>query len=242
MGSCEADYCYTSKRPMEIPGVFQITKGCVKKPSRSQAGCDYDSLPDHILCVCAGKFCNDGIVMRHTFRRNVTCRKCSEKEPNCSKTCSGHWCHEDSITGISGCGFGPPSLPYFYKGPQLLSHRSRVCVTMAWGSSMKARKHCICSTNMCNDFMRAYQMIQSAANNPAIHHKPRVHNGRSLYDTLPIYQCVLCDVTSHDAKMTSSCKQNRCMGNFCTYGMHRTNGQEMPSIGISTQRITERQV
>uniref|UniRef100_A0A0N4ZQG7 Activin_recp domain-containing protein n=1 Tax=Parastrongyloides trichosuri TaxID=131310 RepID=A0A0N4ZQG7_PARTI len=244
MGSCESDYCYIERRPVEIPGVFRITKGCVKKPSRTQAGCDYDTLPDHIYCVCSGNFCNEAVAMRSMIRKNVTCKKCGEKNPNCDDTCVGHWCHEDSLTGISGCGYGPPSLPYFYKGPHLLFHRNRVCITMARGPLAKPRKHCICNSNMCNDFMRTYQLTYNNDYNTQNNYKTKYNNGqvsRSIYDNLPLYQCILCDVTSHDAKMTSNCKQNRCVGNYCTYGIHRVIGHDSNSMSGVLQRITERQ-
>uniref|UniRef100_A0A0K0EQ88 Activin_recp domain-containing protein n=1 Tax=Strongyloides stercoralis TaxID=6248 RepID=A0A0K0EQ88_STRER len=241
MGSCESDYCYIERRPVDIPGVFRITKGCVKKPSRTQAGCDYDTLPDHVYCVCSGNFCNEALLMKPMLRKNVTCRKCSEKDPNCDNVCVGHWCHEDSLTGVSGCGYGPPSLPYFYKGPHLLFHRNRICLTIARGPLAKPRKHCICNSNMCNDFMRTYQLTYSYNSQ---NFKSKFQNGqvsRSLYNNLPLYECVLCDVTSHDSKMTSNCKQNRCIGNFCTYGIHRVVSHDGNLLIGTMQRITERQ-
>ena len=54
MGSCEADYCFAEKQPSEVPGIFRLSKGCVKRPSRTRAGCDFDHFSDHVLCVCAG--------------------------------------------------------------------------------------------------------------------------------------------------------------------------------------------
>lgn len=54
MGSCEADYCFIEKRPTETEGVFRITKGCIKRPSRKVMGCDYDHYSDHVKCVCSG--------------------------------------------------------------------------------------------------------------------------------------------------------------------------------------------
>uniref|UniRef100_A0A0N5BN88 Activin_recp domain-containing protein n=1 Tax=Strongyloides papillosus TaxID=174720 RepID=A0A0N5BN88_STREA len=241
MGSCESDYCYIERRPVDIPGIFRITKGCVKKPSRTQAGCDYDTLPDHIYCVCSGHFCNEAVHMKQMIRKNVTCRKCSEKDPNCDNVCVGHWCHEDSLTGVSGCGYGPPSLPYFYKGPHLLFHRNRICVTIARGPLAKPRKHCICNSNMCNDFMRTYHLTYNYNTQNV---KSKFQNGqvsRSLFNNYPLYQCVLCEVTSHEPKMTSNCKQNRCIGNFCTYGIHRIISHDGNALSGTIQRITERQ-
>lgn len=55
MGSCEADYCFIEKKPIDMNGLFRITKGCIKRPSRTRLGCDYDHYPNHIQCVCAGK-------------------------------------------------------------------------------------------------------------------------------------------------------------------------------------------
>ena len=154
MGSCEADYCFTERKPTEVSGIFRITKGCLKRPARTHHGCDYDHFPDHIQCVCTGDFCNDVVYLRPQFRRNITCRHCSERDPECSYTCQGQWCHEDASTGATGCGYGPPSLPFFYKGPELLYHRSKICITMSRGNNAKPRKHCICNTHMCNDFHR----------------------------------------------------------------------------------------
>lgn len=131
MGSCEADFCFIEKRPTEFAGQFRITKGCVKRPARTRVGCDYDHYADHIQCVCSGDFCNDVILLRPILRRNITCRECPERQPDCGKTCQGQWCHEKVSTGGSGCGFGPPALPYFYNGPELLYHRSKICVTIS---------------------------------------------------------------------------------------------------------------
>ncbi|VDL82731.1 unnamed protein product, partial [Nippostrongylus brasiliensis] len=100
-----------------------------------------------------GPFCNDHIYVRSIVRRNVTCRKCSERDPDCEDKCQGQWCHEDSTTGAAGCGFGPPSLPFFFHGPELLYYRNKVCVTISRGAG-KPHKHCICNTNMCNGYMK----------------------------------------------------------------------------------------
>ncbi|ETN85100.1 hypothetical protein NECAME_06566 [Necator americanus] len=106
-------------------------KGCLRRSPRTLPGCEYDHFSDHVLCVCHGPFCNDHIYIRAMVRRNVTCRKCSERDPECDDKCQGQWCHEDSTTGASGCGFGPPSLPFFYKGPELLYYRNKLCVTIS---------------------------------------------------------------------------------------------------------------
>ncbi|OZC12203.1 hypothetical protein X798_00724 [Onchocerca flexuosa] len=149
MGSCESDYCFIERRPTDERDHYRITKGCIKRPPRTQMGCDYDRFQDHILCICKGEFCNDMIYIRPIHRRTITCRNCSDREPDCGEICRGQWCHEDSITGAAGCGYGPPSLPYFYKGPELLYYRTRMCVTVSRGVS-SPRKHCICNTNNCN--------------------------------------------------------------------------------------------
>ncbi|KAJ1346634.1 hypothetical protein KIN20_001506 [Parelaphostrongylus tenuis] len=78
---------------------------------------------------------------------------CTERDPNCDHKCQGQWCHEDTTTGASGCGFGPPSLPFFYEGPELLYYRNKLCVTISRGAG-KPHKHCICNTNMCNGFIK----------------------------------------------------------------------------------------
>lgn len=56
MGSCESDYCFIEKRSTEIEGIFRITKGCVKRPSQTKMGCDFDHYSDHIKCICSGTF------------------------------------------------------------------------------------------------------------------------------------------------------------------------------------------
>lgn len=74
-------------------------------------------------------------------------------------------CHEDSTTGAAGCGYGPPSLPFYHKDYNLLPYRGKICVTIsryvdwvkeiifrAYRGAGKPRKHCICSSNMCNAF------------------------------------------------------------------------------------------
>lgn len=32
-------------------------------------------------------------------RQVITCRNCSDREPDCGAECRGQWCHEDSTTG-----------------------------------------------------------------------------------------------------------------------------------------------
>ncbi|TKR60416.1 hypothetical protein L596_027668 [Steinernema carpocapsae] len=214
MGSCESDYCFIERKPTEVPGLHRITKGCVQRPSRTQAGCDFDHFPDHIQCICSGNFCNDMIFLRPAHRHNVTCRQCSERDPDCSNTCQGQWCHEDSTTGASGCGYGPPSLPYFYKGPDLLFHRNKVCVTISRGNG-KPRRHCICNSNMCNDFHRYYPYQAQSSG-------LRSRSLTSQNDAQPALQkCVNCEVAAQDNVVTSSCKQNTCYGHYCTYATQR---------------------
>ncbi|KAK0410644.1 hypothetical protein QR680_005251 [Steinernema hermaphroditum] len=213
MGSCESNYCFIERKPTEVRGVHRITKGCVKNPARTRAGCDFDHFPDHIQCICSGNFCNDIIFLRPAHRHNVTCRQCSERNPDCSETCQGQWCHEDSTTGASGCGYGPPSLPYFYKGPELLRERNKVCITMSRGNG-KPRRHCICNTNMCNDFHRYYPYQSSGLSS--------AHRSRSLSpQSRPLQKCVSCDVSAQDNVVTPSCKQHTCIGHYCTYATQR---------------------
>ncbi|KAE9548131.1 hypothetical protein FO519_008661 [Halicephalobus sp. NKZ332] len=159
MGSCEADYCFTERKPTEVPGVFRITKGCLKRPSRTHHGCDFDHFPDHIQCVCTGEFCNDAVYIRPQFRRNITCRHCGERDPDCSDTCQGQWCHEDASTGVTGCGY--------------------------------------------------------------------------VTNKVPLHTCVSCDITAQDNAMTSSCKQQHCVGHYCTLATQRIilGGNNGPRIG-----------
>ncbi|CAD5232261.1 unnamed protein product [Bursaphelenchus xylophilus] len=227
MGSCEADYCFTEKKPTEVPGLFRITKGCVKRPARTRIGCDYDKTLDSIQCICVGDFCNDAIYMRPILRRNITCRSCPERDPDCGRTCHGQWCHEDVNSGASGCGYGPPSLPYFYAGPEVLTHRSKVCITLSRGNGVPQR-HCICNTHLCNDMFRETPILGSAAQKSrsvAVYYpeqKPELH------------RCTSCDVTAQNNAMTSACKQNQCIGHYCTFttqrvvvGMGRMGTQSM---------------
>uniref|UniRef100_A0A8R1DZR0 Uncharacterized protein n=1 Tax=Caenorhabditis japonica TaxID=281687 RepID=A0A8R1DZR0_CAEJA len=86
---------------------------------------------------------------RQLHSKSVTCRECTEKQPDCDSTCQGHWCHEDMTTGAAGCGYGPPALPFYYRGPELLYYRSKVCIALSRGAG-KPRRHCVCSKNMCN--------------------------------------------------------------------------------------------
>ncbi|KAI1720519.1 hypothetical protein DdX_04754 [Ditylenchus destructor] len=218
IGFCEAEggFCFIEKKPTELSGVERITKGCMKRPSRTRVGCDYDHFADHIQCVCHGDFCNDAIAMRSIPRRNITCRECSDRQPDCSRTCQGHWCHE-KVSGASGCGYGPPSLPYFYKGPALLHLRGKTCVTVSRGTS-RPHKYCICNSNLCNDFTRS--------NSPAFlsgySHKSRSVTSLRRHELAhELHECVNCDLTAEENALTSSCKQNRCVGHYCIYATQR---------------------
>ncbi|CAJ0929751.1 unnamed protein product, partial [Mesorhabditis belari] len=217
MGLCSSEMCFIERKPTEIKGSFRITKGCIENPARTQEICDFDHFPDHLQCVCRGHNCNDHIYLLHQsfqYRKNITCRKCSERDPDCGDTCYGHWCHEDSATGASGCGYGPPSLPFFHKGPELFYHTSKICVTMSRGSGVP-RRHCICNRPYCNHAKQAYRNAQP----------PSPHD-------LPFRQCYNCDVNAQEAAITASCKQNRCIGHYCTFARHQQllpNGQQITS-------------
>ena len=154
-GVCEADYCFAEKKPSEVAGVFRLSKGCVKRPSRTTAGCDFEHFADHLLCVCAGPgdFCNDHILIRVNTAawRNVTCRNCPDGRPDCGQTCQGQWCHQKTSTGASGCGFGPPSLPYLYQTPDLLRQQPKVCLSLSRGSNGSPHQFCVCVGNLCNE-------------------------------------------------------------------------------------------
>uniref|UniRef100_A0A915AQP2 Uncharacterized protein n=1 Tax=Parascaris univalens TaxID=6257 RepID=A0A915AQP2_PARUN len=217
MGSCESHYCFIERKPTDVVGRYRITKGCVKRPSRTHLGCDYDHFHDHIQCICAGEFCNDMIYIRSIHRRNVTCRKCSDREPDCGESCQGQWCHEDSTTGAAGCGYGPPSLPYFYKGPELLYHRTRLCVTISRGAG-KPRKHCICNTNNCNAIYRTYYPWGQSE---GITRTRSLISTTGVDESLSLQTCVNCELSAHDSAVTASCKQNTCVGHFCTYATQR---------------------
>ncbi|VDM39465.1 unnamed protein product [Toxocara canis] len=236
MGSCESEYCFIERKPTDVPGRYRITKGCVKRPSRTHFGCDYDHFHDHIQCICAGEFCNDMIFIRSMHRRNVTCRKCSDREPDCGESCQGQWCHEDSTTGAAGCGYGPPSLPYFYNGPELLYRRTRLCITISRGTG-KPRKHCICNTNNCNAIYRTYYPWGQSE---GITRTRSLISSTGYDESLTLQTCVNCELSAHDSAVTASCKQNSCVGHFCTYATQRLlfGGQRAQ---MTTPLLNERQ-
>ncbi|KAI6190181.1 hypothetical protein M3Y97_00088900 [Aphelenchoides bicaudatus] len=214
MGSCESNYCFTEKKT-DPSGILRITKGCIKNPAR-RMGCDYDRNKDSIVCVCNGDFCNDIIQMMPQMRRNITCRKCDERDPKCSDTCVGQWCYESS-TGQAGCRFGPPSLPFFYETSELLMSRTKVCATLSRGNGIPIR-HCICNVILCNDHAHnqaPFSMIYSPHRSRSVSH----------YNTdnkpLKISKCISCDVSTQDSSVTTACRQNSCMGHFCTYTSQR---------------------
>ncbi|KAL3984617.1 hypothetical protein ACH3XW_35265 [Acanthocheilonema viteae] len=218
MGSCESDYCFIERRPTDERDYYRITKGCIKRPPRTHMGCDYDRFQNHILCICRGEFCNDMIYIRPMHRQTITCRNCSDREPDCGEICRGQWCHEDSTTGAAGCGYGPPSLPYFYKGPELLYYRTRMCVTVSRGSS-SPRKHCICNTNNCNvAYKRStpWNHLEGASRIRSLFVNPKESNFPS-----ELHRCVNCELSTQDIRMTASCKQNQCMGHYCTFATQR---------------------
>ncbi|CAI2355321.1 unnamed protein product [Caenorhabditis sp. 36 PRJEB53466] len=229
MGSCESAQCFIEKKPTEISGVVKITKGCLRRTSRIHHGCEYDHFSDHILCVCQGRYCNDKVVMnttRQLYTKSVTCRECSDKQPDCDSTCQGHWCHEDMSTGASGCGYGPPALPFYYRGPELFYYRSKVCITLSRGAG-KPRRHCICSTNMCNT-VYIYHRHQSTVKDRLAERESSMRS-RSLAlsatdYTLPLQTCYNCETNTQDAAAmshTTNCRSNRCVGHYCTYAAQR---------------------
>uniref|UniRef100_A0A914BWH5 Uncharacterized protein n=1 Tax=Acrobeloides nanus TaxID=290746 RepID=A0A914BWH5_9BILA len=223
MGICEADYCFIEKKPTDLAGIFRITKGCLKRPPRIASGCDYDHFPDHVQCICSGDFCNDAIHMKPHIRKSISCKKCPEKDPDCGRTCTGQWCHEDTTSGATGCGYGPPSLPFFYKSHDLLStYRPKICITLSRGANSQPHRHCICNTPMCNDQHKNVPFIPVFGPAPVSGGpQPRSLPYQNPYQEPKFYNCVSCDVTSQDSTMTSACKQHTCKGHFCTYAAQR---------------------
>ncbi|MFH4978005.1 hypothetical protein AB6A40_004714 [Gnathostoma spinigerum] len=159
---------------------------------------------------------------------------CTDRDPDCGESCQGQWCHEDSTTGAAGCGYGPPSLPFFYKGPELLFHRTRLCVTISRGAG-KPRKHCICNTNNCNGIYKAlypWEKAESGSRTRSLIN----YNG---FDTdLIFHTCVNCEVSSQGSAVTASCKQNSCVGHFCTYATQRllVGGQRSQTTPMLNER------
>ncbi|EFO20451.1 hypothetical protein LOAG_08040 [Loa loa] len=159
------------------------------------------------------------IYIRPMQRQTIICRNCTDREPDCGEICRGQWCHEDSTAGAAGCGYGPPSLPYFYKGPELLYYRTRMCVTVSRGSS-SPRKYCICNTNNCNIIYKRSM--------PWNNHLEGTTRIRSLFlnskeNDIPValHKCVNCEISTQDIRMIASCKQNQCIGHYCTYATQR---------------------
>jgi hypothetical protein len=54
-GLCHGEYCYSERTPADAPFAYRISKGCMKRPSRTKTGCDYDQMEDNVLCVCKGE-------------------------------------------------------------------------------------------------------------------------------------------------------------------------------------------
>lgn len=247
MGSCESGQCFIEKKPTEIPGSMKITKGCLRRTSRIHHGCEYDHFSDHILCVCQGHYCNDKVVMnttRQKYTRSVICRECSEKQPDCGSTCEGHWCHEDMSTGASGCGYGPPALPFYYRGPELFYYQSKLCITLSRGAG-KPRRHCVCNTNLCNTLYN-FQLNQY---NIKEREKEGSTRARSLTMSsndisLPFQTCYNCETNTQDATSmshTTNCRSNRCMGHYCTYAAQRHTSKSSMGRSNMVHAVSELQ-
>ncbi|ETN85099.1 hypothetical protein NECAME_06565 [Necator americanus] len=59
--------------------------------------------------------------------------------------------------------------------------------------------------------------------------------------SIPLRTCVNCELNSHDGtSVTSSCKQNRCRGHFCTYASQRHLSHGMGRTA-TVQIVTEKQ-
>ncbi|EYB83100.1 hypothetical protein Y032_0342g3015 [Ancylostoma ceylanicum] len=59
--------------------------------------------------------------------------------------------------------------------------------------------------------------------------------------TIPLRACVNCEINTHDgAPVTSSCKQSKCYGHFCTYASQRHLSHGMGRSG-TVQIVTEKQ-
>ncbi|KAL3079401.1 hypothetical protein niasHT_036390 [Heterodera trifolii] len=259
MGSCQADFCFADKRPSDSTGgVFTLTKGCVKRPQRTRVGCDFAHHSDHVRCICSGNFCNDSVLMRvNTSRRNVTCRKCSDSRPNCGHTCQGQWCHLHVSTSATGCGFGPPSLPFVYQSYEMFGQRrNKVCVSLSRGNA-SPHEICVCNSNLCND-PPAFSLSLAGNSPPAqspnafaallrslgagemqsqqkwANKSPAGRSPAKGAATDALFECVSCDMSSEDAAMTSNCRQNRCWGHFCVYATQRVFvGGSFQSLGWS---------
>ncbi|CAJ0588308.1 unnamed protein product [Cylicocyclus nassatus] len=213
-------------------GTIKISLCCLRRSPRTLPGCEYDHFSDHVLCVCHGPFCNDHIYIRAMVRRNVTCRKCTERDPECEDKCQGQWCHEDTTTGAAGCGFGPPSLPFFYKGPELLYYRNKLCVTISRGAG-KPHKHCICNTNMCNGLVKPLGRYQvSMSRDSALRSRSLALSAPD--PTIPLRTCVNCEINSHDGTSVTS------SWHFCTYASQRHLSHGMGRSG-TVQLVSEKQ-
>uniref|UniRef100_A0A183BJV8 Neuroendocrine convertase 2 n=2 Tax=Globodera pallida TaxID=36090 RepID=A0A183BJV8_GLOPA len=177
--------------------------------------------------------------------------KCPDSRPDCGQTCQGQWCHVHVSTSASGCGFGPPSLPYVYQSSELFRQRSRVCVSLSRGNG-SPHEFCVCNFNLCND---PGAISSSAVNSPNNRPNPfaaflrTLSGGEELQNYQrhrsvgrpsngegpgALFECISCDMSSEDAAMTSNCRQNRCWGHFCVYATQRVFvGGSFQSLGWS---------
>lgn len=158
---------------------------------------------------------------RQKYTRTIQCRECSEKNPNCGSSCEGHWCHEDMSTGASGCGYGPPALPFYYRGPELFYYRSKVCITLSRGAG-KPRRHCICNTANCNNVYNFQYIARDREKESSLRSRSLTLSATDY--TLPLQTCYNCETNTQDATAmshTTNCRSNRCLGHYCTYAAQR---------------------
>ncbi|UMM32931.1 hypothetical protein L5515_006581 [Caenorhabditis briggsae] len=147
-------------------------------------------------------------------------------------------------TGASGCGYGPPALPFYYRGPELFYYRSKVCITLSRGAG-KPRRHCVCSTNMCNTVYN-YQFNQY---NIKDREKEGSTRARSLTlsatdYTLPLQTCYNCETNTQDATSmshTTNCRSNRCLGHYCTYAAQRHTSKSSMGRSNMVHAVSELQ-
>ncbi|CAK5024267.1 unnamed protein product [Meloidogyne enterolobii] len=209
MGSYEADYCFAEKQPSEVPGIFRLSKGCVKRPSRTRAGCDFDHFSDHVLCVCAGpgQWCH-----QKTSTGAAGCGFGPPSLPYLYKTTELLQRQQHVCLSISRGGGVSPQRFCICGGKNMCNSNgddsgsdssfiSSLLKSLGGGGEKKQQREQ-------QQQRRQWEMSVAAQKLPP----------------LPLlYECINCDMSAEDVSspMTSGCRQNKCRGHFCVYAAQR---------------------
>lgn len=101
-------------------------------------------------------------------------------------------------------------------------------------------RYCVCNAHLCNDYSSRSPFPSSYPIPPSGYTQSKSRSvglpkyffavipfrdfeffSRHFSPSQKFYECVNCDLTAEDSSVTSSCKQNRCMGHFCIYATQR---------------------